>query len=68
MNTVIGFIDRYLNHTTMYRLVLYYCTALLAGDFILGLRPGRSKPQLSSFVRNGHAAGERPSSAAKAGL
>ena len=30
-------IDGFLNHTTMYRLVLYYCAALLAADFGLGL-------------------------------
>ena len=30
-------VDGLLNHITMYRLVLYYCGALLAGDFTLGL-------------------------------
>ena len=37
MNSLTEFVDRYLNHITMYRLVLYYCAALLAGDFALGL-------------------------------
>ena len=37
MNSITEFVDRYLNHTTMYRLVLYYCAALLTGDFLLGL-------------------------------
>ncbi|MDP8996500.1 MAG: hypothetical protein M3O03_05790 [Pseudomonadota bacterium] len=37
MNYTLEFVDRYLNHTTMYRLVLYYCVALLMGDFALGL-------------------------------
>lgn len=37
MISVMQFADRTLNNITMYRLVLYYCAALLAGDFVLGL-------------------------------
>jgi glycine betaine catabolism B len=33
---MINFVDGYLNHTSMYRLVLYYVSALLAGAFALG--------------------------------
>jgi glycine betaine catabolism B len=33
---MINFVDKYLNHTTMYRLVLYYVTALLLAAFGLG--------------------------------
>ena len=34
---MIKLVDGYLNHVTMYRLVLYYTAALLAGDFVLGI-------------------------------
>ena len=37
MNFVTLAVDRFLNHITMYRLVMYYCAALLGGDFVLGL-------------------------------
>jgi ferredoxin-NADP reductase len=30
-------VDAVLNHITMYRLVLYYCAALVGADFVLGL-------------------------------
>ena len=33
---MINFVDGYLNHTSMYRLVLYYVASLLAGAFVLG--------------------------------
>jgi glycine betaine catabolism B len=33
---MINFADGFLNHTTMYRLVLYYVAALLAAAFVLG--------------------------------
>jgi ferredoxin-NADP reductase len=33
---MIAFVDRYLNHVTMYRLVLYYTAALLGLAFVLG--------------------------------
>jgi ferredoxin-NADP reductase len=32
---MIGFLDRFLDHTTMYRLVLYYLLGLLAAAFVL---------------------------------
>jgi len=34
---MIKLVDGYLNHTTMYRLVLYFVIALLGGDFLLSL-------------------------------
>ena len=37
MGKILEPIDRLLNHTTMYRVVLYYLAVLLAGDFALGL-------------------------------
>ena len=36
MDRILKPIDGLLNHTTMYRLVLYYVGALLVGDFALG--------------------------------
>ena len=37
MNYFFQLPDRFLNHITMYRLVLYYCAALLVGDFALAV-------------------------------
>ena len=37
MDRIFKPLDDVLNHITMYRLVLYYCLALLLGDFGLGL-------------------------------
>jgi len=34
---MLSFIDRLIDHTTMYRLVLYYLLALLGGAFLLGM-------------------------------
>ena len=36
MNRITTLVDGFLNHVTMYRLVLYYVGALLLGDFALG--------------------------------
>lgn len=37
MNSVTAWIDRVLNHITMYRLVLFYVGTLLLADFVLGI-------------------------------
>ena len=37
MNAIVRSVDQFLNHITMYRLVLYYCAALLGADFVLAL-------------------------------